>query len=63
MNRPMIDRDGYQMVTNTVDYANALNEYKNYNIYTSNYALVTLAKGLMFKTSLGYNASLNFANQ
>ena len=63
MNDPLIDRDGYQMVTNPVDYANALNEYKNYNIYTSNYALFTLAKGLMFKTSLGYNASLNFANQ
>lgn len=63
MDDPLIDRDGYQMVTNPVDYANALNEYKNYNIYTSNYGLFTLAKGLIFKTSLGYSVSLNFANQ
>ncbi|MEG2061537.1 MAG: TonB-dependent receptor [Alistipes sp.] len=57
------DEDRYKMVTNPVMYANALNQNKNYNIYTSNYAQFTLAKGLLFKTSLGYSASINFANQ
>lgn len=53
----------YTMVANPDDYANALNENKNYNIYTSNYLQANLAKGLIFKTTLGYNASLNYANQ
>lgn len=58
-----IEEDNYKLVTNPVDYANALNENKNYNFYTSNYAQFTLTKGLMFKTSLGYNTSINFSNR
>lgn len=53
----------YSMVTNPKHYTQALNKNKNYNIYSSNYANVTLAKGLMFRTVLGLNISINRANR
>lgn len=53
----------YSIVTNPKHYTEALNKNKNYNIYSSNYANVTLAKGLMFRTVLGLNFSINRANR
>lgn len=53
----------YQLVSNPIDYTKALNENKSYSIYSSNYANVTLAKGLMLRTVFGYKASINFSNR
>ena len=53
----------YQIVTNPLDYANAMNKNKYYNIYTSNYMNLNLFKGLIFRTVFSYRASLNFANR
>lgn len=53
----------YSVVTNPIHYTEALNKNKNFNIYTSNYANINIFKGLVFRTVLGINASINFANR
>lgn len=53
----------YSIVTNPIHYTEALNKNKNFNIYTSNYANINIFKGLIFRTVLGINASINFANR
>lgn len=55
--------EDYQIVTNPIDYSNALNKNKNYNIYNSNYMNISLIKGLIFRTVFSYSASINFANR
>ena len=55
--------EDYQIVTNPIDYANALNKNKNYNIYNSNYMNISLIKGLIFRTVFSYSSSINFANR
>lgn len=40
-----------------------MNKNKNYNIYSSNYANINLFKGLIFRTVLGANFSVNLANR
>ena len=53
----------YSIVTNPKNYADALNKNKNYNVYTTNYANITLAKGLIYRMVAGFNFSLNSANR
>lgn len=53
----------FSTVTTPTLYTQALNEHKNINIYTSNYANITLAKHLKFRSVLGWNYSTNNANQ
>ncbi|MEG0807420.1 MAG: TonB-dependent receptor [Alistipes sp.] len=53
----------YQLVSNPIDYTEALNSNKNYNIYSSNYANATILRGLIFRTLFSYKASLNFTNR
>lgn len=53
----------FSTVTNPKQYAEAYNRNVNYNLYTSNYANFTLAKGLIFRTVLGFNFSTNQANR
>ncbi len=53
----------YQLVSNPISYTEALNKQRNYNIYSSNYANITLARGLIFRTVLSYKASINFMNR
>jgi TonB-linked SusC/RagA family outer membrane protein len=61
---PRVLEDRYQsLATNPLTYTTPLNQTKGYNAYTSNYANITLAKGLVFRSILGYNTSLNEQNQ
>ena len=58
------DLDGeYTMVAVPTRYVEALNKNKNQVIRTSNYANLTLAKGLIFRTVLGFNYSHNDSNR
>lgn len=58
-----IGYEDFQIVTNPVDYANALNKNRSYSLYNSNYINATLFKGFIFRTVFSYRASLNFANR
>ncbi|MDR1743398.1 MAG: TonB-dependent receptor [Dysgonamonadaceae bacterium] len=51
------------MATNPLTYTTPLNQTKGYSTYTSNYANITLMKGLVFRTVLGYSTSVNEQNQ
>ncbi len=53
----------FSTVTTPTLYTQALNEHKNINVYTSNYANISLTKHLMFRSVLGWNYSANDANQ
>lgn len=53
----------YSMVAVPTRYIEALNKNRNVSFRTSNYANVTLAKGLIYRTVLGYNYSRNDANK
>lgn len=53
----------YSLVANPVQYTEALNQNKNYHVYTSNYINLNLAKGLTYRMTLGYSYSLNLANR
>ena len=58
------DLDGeYTMVAVPTRYVEALNKNKNQVVRTSNYANFTLAKGLIFRTVLGFNYSHNDSNR
>lgn len=50
-------------VTSPLSYVDALNQNKATNVYTSNYMNVTLAKGLIFRTVLGYTKYTALQNQ
>lgn len=58
-----VSYEDFQLVTNPVDYTQALNKNKNYSIYSSNYANVILPKGFLFRTVFSIKASLNYANR
>lgn len=53
----------FSTVTTPTLYTQALNEHKNINVYTSNYANMSLTKHLIFRSVLGWNYSANDANQ
>lgn len=53
----------YSMVAVPTRYADALNENRNISFRTSNYLNITLTKGLIFRTVLGYNYTHNDANK
>lgn len=53
----------FSTVTTPNLYTQALNRQTNSNIYTSNYAEVTFTPWLMFRSALGFNHSMNTANQ
>jgi TonB-linked SusC/RagA family outer membrane protein len=51
------------LATNPLIYTTPLNQTKGYNAYTSNYANITLMKGLVFRTVLGYSSAVSEQNQ
>lgn len=53
----------YSMVAVPTEYLTALNKNKNFNIRTSNYANINLAKGLIFRSVLGINYTQNNSNR
>ena len=53
----------YSMVGVPTRYADALNENRNIAFRTSNYLNITLMKGLIFRTVLGFNYTHNDANK
>lgn len=53
----------YSMVAVPTRYVNALNSNRNLTFRTSNYMNITLMKGLLFRTVLGYNYTTNNANK
>lgn len=55
--------DEYSMVALPSRYVEALNQNKTMSFRSSSYANINLAKGLMFRTVLGYNYTTNNANK
>lgn len=53
----------YSMVAVPTKYLDALNENKNISFRSSSYMNINLAKGLIYRTVLGYNYTRNDANK